>query len=98
MTTDYEIETEEIKRGNPIARMRFRWQTYTKDTDEPMESEWEQLKNDAVKHAANYLIRQFNKFGKDDMIVKVFNEMNYKQKPTVITLQDAYKITNKSKS
>ena len=34
----YELDTEETKKGNPIASMRFRWQTYTKDTDEPMES------------------------------------------------------------
>lgn len=86
------METEEIKKGNPIATMRFRWQTFTKDTDEPMESEWEQFKADAIRLAARDLIRNFNKWGKDDMVVKVFNEMNYKSKPTVITLQDAYKI------
>lgn len=83
---------EESKKGNPIAQMRFRWQTYTKDTDEPMESEWAQFKNDAIRQGAKCLIRCFNKWGKDDMNVKVFNEMNYKSKPTVITLQDAYKI------
>jgi hypothetical protein len=82
----------EIVKGNPIASMRFRWQTYSKDTDEPLESEWAQFKSDAIKCASRYLIRQFNKFQKDDMIVKVFNEMNYKQKPTIITLADAYKI------
>lgn len=86
------METAEIKKGNPVASMRFRWQTFTKDTDEPMESEWEQLKTDAIRLGARDLIRNFNKWGKDDMVVKVFNEMNYKQKPTVITLQDAYKI------
>lgn len=96
---DYQLEKEETRKGNPIASNRFRWQTYTKDTDEPMESEWEQFKWDAIRHAAKYLIRQFNKFGKDDMNVKVFNEMNYKSKPTVITLQDAYKIvSNESKN
>lgn len=86
------METEEIKKGNPIASMRFQWQTYTKDTDEPMESEWEQFKKDAIRQGAKYLIRCFNKWGKDDMVVKVFNCMNWKQEPTVITLQDAYKI------
>jgi hypothetical protein len=86
------MATEEIKKGNPIATMRFRWQTFTKDTDEPMESEWEQFKADAIKLAARDLVRNFNKWGKDDMVVKIFNEMNYKSKPTVITLQDAYKI------
>ncbi|MGI8600287.1 MAG: hypothetical protein ACR2KB_13630, partial [Chitinophagaceae bacterium] len=85
-------QTEETKKGNPIATMRFRWQTYTKDTDEPLESDWSKLKYDAIRCAAKYLIRQFNKFKKDDMVVKVFNEMNYKEKPTVITLQNAYKI------
>ncbi len=96
---DYQLETEQVKKGNPIATMRFRWQTYTKDTDEPMDSEWEQFKNVAIRQAAKYLIRCFNKWGKDDMNVKVFNEMNYKSKPTVITLQDAYKIVgNESKN
>ncbi len=85
---------KDIKQGNPIASMRFRWQTWTKDTDEPMESEWEQFKNVAIRVGARYLIGQFHKWGKDDMVVKVFNEMNYKAKPTVITLQDAYKIIN----
>lgn len=82
------------KRGNPIAEMRFRWQTWTKDTDEPLESEWSQLKKDAMWHAAKYLVRQFEKFQKDDMVVKVFNEMNHKQKPTIITLDDARRILN----
>lgn len=91
---DYELETEDIRRGNPIASNRFRWQTYTIDTDEPMESEWDATKQDAINHAAKYLIKQFNKFKKDDMVVKVFNEMNYKAKPTIITLQDAYRLTN----
>lgn len=76
-------------KGNPIASMRFRWQTYTKDTDEPMESEWEQLKSDAVKHGKNYLKWHYKKFGSDDMVVKVFNEMNRNQMPIVITLKDA---------
>lgn len=82
----------ETKRGNPIASNRFRWQTYTKDTDEPMESEWAQFKNDAIRLAAKYLVKQFDKFGKDDMVVKIFNEMMYKQPPMVITLDDARRI------
>lgn len=86
------METEEIKKGNPVASMRFRWQTYGKHNDEPYESEWEQFKADAIRLGARYLIKCFDKWGKDDMVVKVFNEMNYKSKPTVITLQDAYKI------
>lgn len=102
MTTSKEVDwdydnEDEPKKGNPIAKNRYRWQTWTKDTDEPMESEWEQFKDVAIRVAARYLIRQFNKFGKDDMNVKVFNEMNYKQEPTVITLQDAYKIVNNGK-
>jgi hypothetical protein len=85
-------ETEEKTKGNPIASNRFRWQTYTKDTDEPMDSEWSQFKGEAIKQGARYLVKQFAKFGKDDMVVKVFNEMNYKSKPTVIILDEAYKI------
>lgn len=88
----YQIEPEKVKNGNPIARNRFRWQTYTKETDEPMESEWEQFKNVAIQQAAKYLIRNFNKWGIDDINVKVFNEMNHMSRPTVITLQDALKI------
>lgn len=90
-TEDWSLEPdkEETKKGNPIAQNRFRWQTWTKDTDEPMESEWAQSKSEAVRLAEKYLIKQFEKFGKDDMIVKVFNEMNYKQKPTIITLESA---------
>lgn len=78
------IKDDKANKGNPIASMRFRWQTYTKDTDEPLESEWEQFKSAAIK--------QFDKFKKDDIIVKVFNEMNYTKKPVVITLQDAYNL------
>lgn len=88
------METDEKRKGNPIATCRFRWQTYTKVEDYPLESEWEQFKSIAIMVAARYLIRQFNKFKKDDMIVKVFNEMNYKAKPTIITLDDAYRLTN----
>jgi hypothetical protein len=95
---NYQLETEQVKKGNPIATMRFRWQTYAKEPDEPMESEWEQFKNVAIRQGAKYLVRCFNKFGKDDMNVKVFNEMNYKSKPTVITLQDAYKIIGDGKN
>jgi hypothetical protein len=91
-TTVKHTEDESIRKGNPIASMRFRWQTYSKDTDVPYESEWSQLKNDAIRQGARYLISQFEKFGKDDLVVKVFNEMNYKQKPTVITLEDARQI------
>lgn len=83
---------EPPKRGNPIAQNRFRWQTYSIDGNDPYESEWTQLKSDAVKQAARWLIRSFEKWGKDDMIVKVFNEMNSRQAPTVITLEDAYKM------
>ncbi len=83
---------EEKIKGNPIASMRFRWQTWSKHTDEPYESEWSQLKSDAIKQAARHLVYQYKKFGVDDMVVKIFNEMNYKQSPTVITLDDAYKI------
>lgn len=90
-----EEQTEEkYKKGNPIAQNRFRFQTWTKDTDEPLESEWAQLKKDAIRLAACLLVREFEKFGKDDMVVKIFNEMNYKQKPTVITLEEARKISN----
>ena len=85
---------EDFKRGNPIAQNRFRWQTYSKDGIEPYESEWTQLKSNAIKQAEKWLIRSFEKCGKDDMIVKVFNEMNHQQAPTVITLQDAYKNRN----
>lgn len=85
-------ESEEKRKGNPIAANRFRWQTWTKDTDEPMESEWAQDKSEAIKQAARYLVREIKRFGKDDMVVKVFNEMNYKRPPTIITLEQAYKI------
>lgn len=77
-------------KGNPIASMRYRYQTYTKDTDEPLESEWEQIKKDAIKHGANVLISEYRKFGKDDMVVKVFNEMNHNEPPVVITLDEAF--------
>lgn len=77
--------------GNPIASMRFRWQTYNA-VDEPMESEWSQHKEDAIKCAARCLVREFEKFGVTDMVVKVFNEMNYKQQPVIITLDEAKKI------
>lgn len=93
---DYELQKEETKKGNPIASNRFRWQTYTKATDDACESEWASTKDEAVRLAARDLIRQFEKFKKDDLIVKIFNEMNYKSKPTIITLDDAYKIQNNS--
>ena len=83
-------QVTEIKKGNPIASMRFRWQTYTKDTDEPLESEWARTERDAIISAQSYLIRQYKKFGKDELVVKVFNEMNYKKPPFIITLQDAF--------
>lgn len=90
----YELETEEeTKKGNPIARMRFRYQSYTKDTDEPCQSEWCQLKSDAIKYACMELVRDFKKFGKDEIVMKVFNEMNHKQPPIVITLEYALKFT-----
>lgn len=79
------------KQGNPIAGMRFRWQTYDAN-DQPMSSEWSQLKADAIRCAARCLVREFEKFGVTDMTVKVFNEMNYKQAPVIITLEDARKI------
>lgn len=89
---DHTVETEdEVKKGNPIASMRFRYQSYTKDTDEPCQSEWCQLKSDAIKYACQDLVRDFKKFGKDDIVMKVFNEMNYKQPPIVITLEYALK-------
>ena len=76
---------------NPAAEFRFRFQTYTKDDDIPCESEWFQLKADAIRCGKRELVRQFTKFGKDDLIVKVFNEMNSKQQPIIITLEDALK-------
>lgn len=89
------IDEDAPKKGNPIASMRFRWQTYTNDAEDyPLESEWAQTKYEAIRLSARYLIREFEKFKKDDMVVKIFNEMNYKQKPTVITLTDAYKIVS----
>jgi hypothetical protein len=88
---DWSLEEDKPKKGNPLAQNRFRWQTWSKDTDEPLESEWSQTKAEAVRLSSRYLIRQFEKFGKDDMVVKIFNEMNYKSKPTIITLEEAYK-------
>jgi hypothetical protein len=96
MMVNSKVMTDEIKKGNPIASMRFRWQIYLKDTDESYDSEWSQLKSDAIKCAARYLIRNYDKFGKDDIVVKVFNEMNYKQTPTIITLDDARKLLQPS--
>lgn len=90
------FDDPDIKKGNPIASNRFRWQTYIKVTDEPMESEWDATKEDAKIHAAKYLIKQFDKFKVDDMVVKIFNEMNYKEKPIIITLEDAYEIIKKA--
>lgn len=83
------MESKTVRKGNPIAEFRFRYQTYTKSTDEPLESEWCQLKNDAVKDAKRTLVRQYKKFGVTDMVVKIFNEMNRKQEPIVITLEEA---------
>lgn len=82
-------KNETVRKGNPIAEFRFRHQTYIKSTDEPLESEWCQLKEDAIKDAKRRLIHQYKRFGETDMIVKVFNEMNYKQAPVVITLEEA---------
>lgn len=90
----YEIEESETRKGNPIAQNRYRYQTYTKDTDEPLQSEWAQFKNDAIKWGALELIRDFEKTGTDNIIVKVFNDMNRKAKPVVITLEEALKIRN----
>lgn len=81
--------TEDIKKGNPVAQNRYRWQTWGKYTDEPYESDWCQFKKDAIRCAEKYLIRQFNKFQKDDIVVKIFNEMNYRELPMIITLEDA---------
>ena len=89
---------EEKRKGNPIASARFRWQVYMKDEDYPMESEWEQFENVAIKVGARYLIRNFEKFKKDDIVVKVFNEMNWQRSPKIITLQDAYKIITNAKN
>lgn len=83
-------------KGNPIAQNRFRYQTWSKDTDEPYESEWTETKDEAIKAAHRVLLREFTKFGVTDMVVKVFNEMNYKQKPIVITLEDAQKSTSQT--
>jgi hypothetical protein len=87
----YTEPEDKPKRGNPIAQFRYRWQTYN-EKDEPMESEWSQIKSDAIKCAARDLIREHKKFGVTDMTVKIFNEMNYKEAPIVMTLEDAYKI------
>lgn len=38
----------ETKKGHPVASMRFRWQTYDKHNGTPYESEWEQIKQDAI--------------------------------------------------
>lgn len=91
---EFEIEEDKPRKGNPIASMRYRWQTYTKDTDLPCESEWEQLKQDAIYQGAKCLVKQNTKFGTDDLVVKVFNCMNHKEKPVVITLEFAKQILN----
>lgn len=91
--TKWQNETqEETRKGNPIARFRFRYQTFTIPEDYPLESEWEQFKDVAIRCAAKTLIHNFKKFGRDDLVCKVFDEMNHKKAPYVITLQKAYKL------
>lgn len=72
--------------------MRFRWQIFSKDGENGYESEWEQFKAVAIKLAARDLVRNFERSSVDNIIAKVFNEMNSKQPPVVITLDDARKI------
>lgn len=81
----------EPRKGNPIASMRWRYQSYTKDTDEPCESEWAPTKANAIELAKWNLLREFKKFGKDDIVMKVYNEMNHKQPMIVITLDEVLK-------
>lgn len=87
-----------MRKGNPIASCRFRWQTFDKVHDYPFESEWDSTRADAIRNAAKYLIKEFNRFGKDDIVVKIFNEMNTGQKPTIITLEQSYKIIENENS
>lgn len=76
---------ENNKKGNPIASMRFRAQSWTIDDDMPYESEWFQLMDDAIKYAKRVLKDDFHKAGNKNLIViKIFNEMNYKQPPVII--------------
>lgn len=82
------------RRGHPTAQMRFRYQTYLIEGDYPLESEWTQFKSDAIRFAAKDLIREFNKTGTDTIITKVYNEMNRKQPPIVITLEMANNLIN----
>lgn len=96
---DYRVITDDsVRKGNPIASCRFRFQMFDKE-DYPLESEWTQFKSDAIKCAARWLIKDAEKWGNTGEVIKVFNEMNWKLKPTVITLYDAYKIIgNESKN
>jgi hypothetical protein len=91
MGYELEIENDE-RRGNPSARMRYQWQTYSLDGETPYESEWAQTKEEAIRQSAKHLIWAFNKWGKDDMIIKIFNNMNHKKEPIVLTLADARKV------
>jgi len=82
-------------KGNPLAQNRFQWKLYTVDTDEPIDGYWEQLKKDAIYTGCQNLVREFNKFGTTNLVVKVWNCMNTKQPPMVITLDEAKVILNK---
>lgn len=78
-----------MAKGNPMSEMRFRRSIFINGSDDSLDSEWEATRDDAIKHGAKSLIRKFEKFGETNLIVKIFNEMNHKQKPIVITFRDA---------
>jgi uncharacterized protein involved in tellurium resistance len=82
-------KNESITRGNPMVGMRFRWQTWTVKDDSPLESEWSQTKSIAIYEAEKHLLFIYNQFGENDVVVKIFNEMNHNQPPVIVTLEQA---------